>query len=84
MSHEKELDIGNKLNNYLKITGIINSLFRPKKYLKKTRIKQYNKLELSALLYRSDNWNIKTRHEENNSSRDESYEKYSRIHLDRL
>jgi hypothetical protein len=31
ISHEKELDIDNKLRNYLKITGIINNVFRPQK-----------------------------------------------------
>ena len=35
----KELDIDNKLHNYLKITGILNNVFRPQKNLKKTRIK---------------------------------------------
>ena len=29
ISYEKELDIDNKLYNYLKITGIINNVFRP-------------------------------------------------------
>ena len=31
ISYEKELDIDNKLHNYLKITGIINNVFRPQK-----------------------------------------------------
>ena len=47
----KELDIDNKLHNYLKITGIINGVFRPQKTLKKTRIKIYNTLALPVLLY---------------------------------
>jgi hypothetical protein len=46
MSYEKEVDIDNKLNNYLKITGIINNLFRPQKTLKERRIKLYNTLAL--------------------------------------
>jgi hypothetical protein len=29
ISREKELDIYNKLHNYLKITGILNNVFRP-------------------------------------------------------
>ena len=29
ISYEKELDIDNKLQNYLKITGILNNVFRP-------------------------------------------------------
>jgi hypothetical protein len=35
ISYEREPDIDNKLNNYLKITGILNSVFRPQKTLKK-------------------------------------------------
>ena len=31
ISYEKELDIDNKLQNYLKITGILNNVFRPQK-----------------------------------------------------
>ena len=39
VSYEKELDINDKLHNYLKITVILNNVFRPQKTLKKTRIK---------------------------------------------
>ena len=46
ISYEKELDIDSKLQNYLKITGILNNVFRPQKTLKKTRIKLYNTLAL--------------------------------------
>jgi hypothetical protein len=28
ISYKKELDIDNKLHNYLKITGILNNVFR--------------------------------------------------------
>jgi hypothetical protein len=35
ISYEKELDIDNKLHNYLKITGILNNVFRPQKLLRK-------------------------------------------------
>jgi hypothetical protein len=60
-SYEKEVDIDNKLNNYLKITGINNNMFRSQKTLKKTRIKLYNTQALPALLYSSENWIIKAR-----------------------
>ena len=50
ISYEKELDINNKLHNYLKITDILNNVFRPQKTLKKTRIKLYNTLALPVLL----------------------------------
>jgi len=58
MAHEKETDIDNKMNNYLRITGIINNMFRPQKTLKKTRLKLYSTLTLRGLLYGSQNWGI--------------------------
>ena len=61
ISYEKELDIDNKLHNYLKITGILNNVFRPQKNLKKTRIKLYNTLALPVLLYSSETWTIKAK-----------------------
>jgi len=61
ISHEKEVDDYNKFNNYLKITGIINYIFRQQKTLKKIRIKFYNILALPALLHGSENWTFKTR-----------------------
>jgi hypothetical protein len=33
ISYGKELDIDNKLDNYLKITGILNNVFRPQNVL---------------------------------------------------
>ena len=59
ISYEGELDIDNKLNNFLKITGILNNVFRPQNPLKKTRIKLYNTLALPVLLYDSETWTIK-------------------------
>jgi len=35
ISYEKELDIDNKLHNYLKITGILNNVIRPQNLLRK-------------------------------------------------
>ena len=55
------MGIDNKLNNYLKIGGIINHKFRAQKTPKKTRIKLYNTLALPVLLYSSDNWIITAR-----------------------
>ena len=45
----------------MKITGIINNVFRPQKILKKTRIKLYNTLALPVLLYGRETWSIKAR-----------------------
>jgi hypothetical protein len=50
-----------KLNNYLKIIGIGNNMFRPQKTLKERRINLYNTQTLSALLYGSENWTVKAR-----------------------
>jgi len=35
ISYEKELDIDDKLHNYLKITGILSNVFRPQTLLRK-------------------------------------------------
>jgi len=61
ISYEKELDIDNKLYNYLKITGILHNVFKPQKTLKKTRLKLYNTPALPVLLYGSESWTIKAR-----------------------
>ena len=61
ISYENELDIDNKLHNNLKITGIINNVFRPQKTLKKTTIKLYNTLALPVLLYGGEIWTVKAR-----------------------
>jgi hypothetical protein len=57
ISYKNKMDIGNKLNNYQKIRGIINNVFRPKK----TRLKLHNTLGLPPLLYDSEKWTIKAR-----------------------
>jgi hypothetical protein len=61
ISYEKELDIDNKLHTYLKITGILNNVFRPQKTLKKSRLKLDCTLALPVLLYDSKTWTIKAR-----------------------
>jgi hypothetical protein len=33
--YERELDIDKKLNRYLKVTGILNNVFRPHKTIRK-------------------------------------------------
>ena len=45
----------------MKITGILNNVFRPQKYVKKTIIILYNTLDLPVLLYGSETWTIKAR-----------------------
>jgi len=80
MHYEKEVDIDNKLRNYLKIKGVISNTFRPQKTLKRRRTKLYSTLALRG----TENWTTKARDERTNSNRDEIREKNSRIHWDRL
>jgi hypothetical protein len=61
ISYERELGTDNKLNNYSKITGILHNVFRPQKTLKKTRIRLYNTLALTVLLYGRETWTNKAR-----------------------
>jgi len=58
-SYKGELDIDNKFNNIVKITGTLNSVFRPQKPLTKTTIKVHNTLALPVLLYGSDTGTVK-------------------------
>jgi hypothetical protein len=55
ISYETGMGIDAKLNAYLRITDIVNNVFRPKKTLNKNRIKVYNMLALPTLLDGSDN-----------------------------
>jgi len=65
--YEKEVDVDKALNNYLKITGvinnmnnylkikgIINNMFRPQKTLKSLGMKLYNTLAIPTLIYGSE------------------------------
>ena len=61
VSCEEEVDFDSKMNNNLKITGIINNTFRAQNTLKKTRMKLRSTLTLPAVLYCSENWTIKAR-----------------------
>jgi len=70
ISYEKEVDIDNKVSNYLKITNITNNVFTPQKTLKKTRIKLclkktriklYITLAVPPLFYGGENCTIKAR-----------------------
>jgi hypothetical protein len=86
ISYEEKVDIGNKLSNYLKITCIVDNMFRAQKTLKKTRIKLYNALALPALLYGSENWTIKGRGARRITTAEVKYmgEKKCKMYLDRF
>jgi hypothetical protein len=71
------------VNNYLKITGIINNVFRPKKPIKKTRIKLYNTIALTISLNSSENWTITARDATITTVAEMKYENNIRIHLNR-
>jgi hypothetical protein len=54
------LDIGNKLNKYLKSTGILNNVFRPQNPKEnKNKIIQYTRPP--NFFYGSETWTIKAR-----------------------
>ena len=55
------VDTDKNLNNYLKITGILNNMFRPQKTLKTWRIKLYSTPVLPALLCGNENWITKAK-----------------------
>jgi hypothetical protein len=50
-----------KLSKYLKITGTVYIMFKTRKTLKTKLIKLYNIISLSAVLYGSEIWTIKSR-----------------------
>jgi hypothetical protein len=58
--------------------GIITKNLRPSQAQKHTRLKMYNTLALPTLLYRRGTWEIR-----DNISRNEIYEKNSKIHMAR-
>jgi hypothetical protein len=60
-------------------------MFRPQKTLKKTRIKLYSTIALTAVLYGSENCTIKERDARRITAAQMKYiKKNSSIHLDRL
>jgi hypothetical protein len=50
-----------KMSTFLKVTGIINNIFKPNKVRKNTRIKLYSTLALPVILYGSDSWTIEAK-----------------------
>jgi hypothetical protein len=59
LSYEGEKDIDVKISKFLKITGLINVIFKPSKVQKQTRIQIYNTFALPTLLCGSENWTMK-------------------------
>ena len=61
ISYKGELDIDNKLHDFLKIKGILNNEFRAQNPLNKTTTKLHNTLALPVLLYGSGTGTVKGR-----------------------
>jgi hypothetical protein len=59
LSYEGENYIHVKISKFLKITVLINTIFKPSKVQKQTRIQIYNTLALPNLLYGSENCTMK-------------------------
>jgi hypothetical protein len=59
LSYEREKDIDVNISKFLKITGLINTIFKLSKVQKQTRIQIYNTLALPTLLYGSENCAMK-------------------------
>src|SRR6266576_453431 len=59
MSYDGELDIQNKLNKFLKITGLINRVLNVNKIWREMRIKVYNTLAIPMLTYGSEIWALR-------------------------
>jgi hypothetical protein len=57
IKEKKDIDV--KISKFLKITHLINTIFKPSKVQKQTRIQIYNTLALPTLLYGSKNWTVK-------------------------
>jgi hypothetical protein len=53
--------IDSKISKFLKITGIINNIFKLNRVRKNTRIKLYSTLVLPVLLYGNETCTIKTK-----------------------
>jgi hypothetical protein len=60
LSYEEEKDLNTKITNSLKITGVINQIFKPNLVSKYTRIKIYKILARPTLAYGSESWTIQS------------------------
>ena len=72
------------LNNFLKITGILNEVFRPQRNVRKTRIKPCNTLALTVLFYGSETWTMKARDARRITAAEIEFEKNSKIYLGQI
>src|SRR6266576_4746657 len=59
MLYDGELDIQNKLNKFLKITGLINRVLNVNKIWREMRMKVYNTLAIPMLTYGSEVWALR-------------------------
>jgi hypothetical protein len=61
VQYENKKYIDSKISKFLKITGIINDIFKPNNVRKNTRIKLYSTLALPVLSYGSESWTIEAK-----------------------
>jgi hypothetical protein len=61
LSCEEEKDLNMKIANFLKITGIMNQIFKPNLVSKYTRIKIYKIFARPTLAYGSESWTIQSK-----------------------
>lgn len=81
MSYEKEVDINNKFNSYLKVTGVINNYDQTTEDFKQKKNNIMKYTCLPALLYDSESLPIAAVDTRRITTTEM---KYMRIHLDSL
>jgi hypothetical protein len=59
ISYTREVDVGNKLHKFIKVTGAINRTLPANKVRKETRTRVYNTLAVPTLIYGCEVWALK-------------------------
>jgi hypothetical protein len=58
ISYEGERDVKNKISKFLQVTSTINNVLKPNQVQKSSRMKMYNTLAISTLIYGSKIWTL--------------------------
>jgi len=64
ISCQNKKKIGAKISKFLQITGIINRILKSSQIRKYTRLKIYNNLALSTVLYGCETWQLAIREQD--------------------
>jgi hypothetical protein len=59
LSYQGKIDIQAKITNFIKVTGIINSVFKPNLLQLYARLRVYSMLAKPTLYYGSEAWTVK-------------------------